>query len=66
MDDADRARRYQDQMLERARAVRRTEHRLPAVGACHNCEAPVTGPRRFCDAACADEWEQDQQRRRVQ
>lgn len=66
MDDADRARKYQQTMIDRAAAVRKPEHGLPAVGVCHNCEAPVEGEQRFCDAICSDEWERDTQRERVQ
>jgi hypothetical protein len=31
-----------------------------ATGECLNCGEPVASPRRWCDAACRDEWEKSQ------
>lgn len=28
-----------------------------ACGCCLNCDAPLAPGRRWCDAACRDEWE---------
>lgn len=30
---------------------------LPFTGQCHNCEAPLPGSMRFCDADCCRDFE---------
>lgn len=35
----------------------------PGIGICLNCSADVEGERRWCDAACRNDWELDQKRR---
>lgn len=55
-DDADMS---QDR-AEREEALRRryTEVKptLPATGKCYNCGEELEGEKRWCDAACRDDW----------
>ena len=67
MDAADIA----QEQLEAEEAARRkyTPPRPPALepnGACHNCEKPLRKGKRFCDAACAADYEWVGKRRALQ
>jgi len=62
MDDADRA----QERIEHEEALRRRAPRapdLPYAGACYWCGEPLPAPRRWCDAACRDDWEREHARR---
>jgi hypothetical protein len=66
-DDADRAQQQSDAHLAHSLAnSRKAEPGLQYTGACHNCEAFVAAPKRFCDSACADEYEAEMERYRRQ
>lgn len=62
-DDADLTQERQEKMED---LLRRRDLGLPlvsATGVCLNCEAPLTGERRWCDSDCRDGWERQQKRR---
>ena len=57
-DEIDRANDRAQQNLELSiRAASASAPRLPAIGSCYNCDEPVADPKRFCDAACRDDWQ---------
>jgi hypothetical protein len=66
MDDADRAASLQADLNRSAAARRRPESGLEPVGWCHACGEDLDGERLFCGPECADEWERNQQRERLQ
>ena len=35
------------------------------IGRCHNCEAPLEGEARFCDADCRSDWQARQNMKRI-
>ena len=35
------------------------------IGRCHNCEAPLEGEARFCDADCRGDWQSRQNMKRI-
>ena len=35
------------------------------TGRCHNCEAPLEGDARFCDADCRSDWQSRQNMKRI-
>jgi hypothetical protein len=35
---------------------------IAETGYCLNCEAPAPAGRRWCDAACRDDWQRAQRR----
>lgn len=50
-------------LIEREMAARLAARRaptLPATGECHNCEAPLDGELRFCDADCRNDYDRRQ------
>lgn len=64
MDEADRAERYQREMIQRGLENRAKMPDLPYTGNCAWCSAPVGGRRRFCEGVeCRDDWERDWNRR---
>lgn len=60
MDDADRAREFQQAEIERGIRYRKPAPRY--TGNCNWCDAPVEARNKFCDADCRDDWEKDQRR----
>jgi hypothetical protein len=57
-DDIDRANDRAQQHLEQSiQAVRSAASSLPAIGSCYNCDEPIAETKRFCDAACRDDWQ---------
>jgi hypothetical protein len=57
-DEADRANDRAQQNLELSiRAALTSAPSLPAIGSCYNCDEPVAESKRFCDAACRDDWQ---------
>lgn len=64
MDDADRADKRIEQMIEDGMArAKKMDVRLPVTGKCHWCSEDVKG-RIFCSKDCADDWERDHEARR--
>lgn len=49
--------------LRNQRIGARTATPQEGIGMCLHCGEAVEGERRFCDRACADEWEAGQKRR---
>lgn len=41
----------------------RTTLSIPFSGVCLSCQEPVQGKRRFCDAGCREDWEQERRRK---
>ena len=58
-DEADNAAELE--ALQRQIAVTRKKMEAPPhyTGACYYCQTPVQPPRRWCDADCAQDWEND-------
>lgn len=57
-DEIDRANDRAQQSLElNIQAARSSSPILPAIGSCYNCDEPITEGKRFCDAACRDDWQ---------
>lgn len=58
-DEMDRATALSALILESQIAAVRSAVgvRLPAIGVCHSCDAPVDGGRLFCDGECAADYE---------
>jgi hypothetical protein len=57
-DEIDRANDRAQQNLELSiRAAMSSKSSLPAIGSCYNCDEPVVDGKRFCDAACRDDWQ---------
>ncbi len=66
MDAADLAARFDEISLESSLYTsRKDEPQAVATGTCLFCEEPIIDdeeddiPRRWCDAACRDDWEKD-------
>lgn len=59
-DDGDRAADLAQIERERAIATRQPTGPAP-TGRCHHCAAPLPPGRRWCDAACRDDWERRRQ-----
>jgi hypothetical protein len=50
------------QEIQTARALKFRQSAGPAVtGYCLNCGEPLPDGRRWCDAACRDEWQRREQ-----
>jgi hypothetical protein len=58
MDEADRAQNLEEQERERALLLRKPQ--LQAIGYCHFCSEDVPHGKLFCDAACRDCWQEEQ------
>lgn len=58
-DIADMAEQVESRERAAAVAYRKPEGPLPC-GECRCCGAPVKDGRRFCDAACRDGWQREQ------
>lgn len=52
MDDADRARKFQEQDLQRALDSRPAHSPLPRTGRCHWCDEDVGPEQVYCDQWC--------------
>ena len=63
VDDADRAQARMEQEERLTRLARRAEPSLPYCGQCYWCGEPLPKPKRWCDAACRDDWEASRGRR---
>lgn len=37
-------------------AHRKSPKQLPFTGQCHNCQACVESPKRFCNSECSEEY----------
>ncbi len=60
MDDADLAGRFDELNIKTSLyASRKDEPQAVAIGICLFCEEPVAEGRRWCDAACRDDWEKE-------
>ena len=44
------------------RAVRSRGTEIEAKGECHWCGEPVLAPKKFCDSACAEDFEKGRRR----
>lgn len=65
MDDADRAEDLIEHAIEDGIAeARRTPPGPAAIGECLFCGKPLPAPRRWCDAACRDDWQAEQDDRK--
>ena len=56
-DIADQANDRADQFLQHSLAVAAKGGALPFKGECHNCQAELASPLRFCDHDCRDDWQ---------
>ena len=56
MDDSDRATAHEELRRDIALRERRPEG-PPYTGQCHNCDAPLPPPMRWCDPDCRTDWE---------
>lgn len=59
-DLADQAQEYMDVELKVARInhnLSAREAQLPRTGFCHNCQAPISMDKPFCNADCRDDWD---------
>lgn len=55
-DEADQAQPHIERAVEIA--LKELKHDGPSpTGYCHNCDAPLAGELRFCDADCRDDWQ---------
>ena len=66
MDDIDRA--QEREQFDRDMSIRcQQEHMrwLDPDGACHFCAATVADGARFCDKDCLDDWQREQDARRI-
>lgn len=56
MDQSDRATCHEE--MRRDIALRERKPTGPDfIGRCHNCDAPLDPPHRWCDADCRNDWE---------
>ena len=55
-DEIDLAQERDAMLLDAQRAYRKPEGPKPN-GKCYTCEEPVPVPRRWCDAACRDDYD---------
>lgn len=62
-DPLDRAAAETESHIAAALSVRKPEGPV-ANGACHNCGAPLAEGLRWCDRACCEDWEADQEMER--
>jgi len=56
MDPIDQAQLEIESAVELALRRRRPELEALPTGHCLNCDEPLESGRRWCDAACRDEW----------
>lgn len=61
MDTSDQATRHEENERARALGIRKVEGPV-ANGACYNCDAEIADGRRWCDAACRDEYQKSMRR----
>lgn len=61
-DDADITQERQERELDLFLRERRAPL-IQATGVCLNCNTPLKGERRWCDADCRDDWERQQKRK---
>jgi hypothetical protein len=59
-DPLDRAAAETESFIAAATSFRKPEGPV-ANGACHNCGAPLAPGLRWCDRACCQDWEKDQE-----
>jgi len=59
-DPLDRAAAETESFIAAAASVRKPEGPI-ANGTCHNCAAPLAAGLRWCDRACCQDWENDQE-----
>lgn len=59
-DPLDRAAAETESMISAAVSVRKPEGPV-ATGECHNCGEHVGEGMRWCNAACRDDWEREQE-----
>jgi len=48
------------ELFRKAALSQRAPEGPTATGNCLNCEWPLTGGKRWCDAACRDDWQKQQ------
>jgi hypothetical protein len=59
-DDADKVEALSDMMRQsNMYNSRRDEPQAVAIGECLFCGEPVEKDRRWCDAACRDDWQRE-------
>lgn len=63
MDEIDRASDAYDRILSSIIAARKPSGPKPC-GACHYCGSDLAPGRIFCDAACRDDWQLEQEAKR--
>jgi len=56
-DVIDNANDRAEQFLQHSLAVAAKGAALPFNGECHNCQAELASPLRFCDHDCRDDWQ---------
>ncbi|MDR3087856.1 MAG: hypothetical protein LBU45_07920 [Azoarcus sp.] len=49
------------EMIAAADLAKRKPRGPEPIGACHYCGEPLQPGRRWCDADCRDDWENEQQ-----
>ena len=47
------------------RQYKRVEGGPAPIGRCHNCDEPLEGDDRFCDADCRGDWQARQNMKRI-